>query len=75
MNDFRDNFFSSLLNNIFRLMPVEMLQDNKNKGLKVVEIFSTEPSLDFGGNNPTICLANKLLFGDHLFIIFYRELD
>ncbi|XP_076766423.1 E3 ubiquitin-protein ligase listerin [Xylocopa sonorina] len=44
----KDNFFPSLLNNIFRLMPVEVLQDNKNKGAKLVEIFSTEPSLDFG---------------------------
>ncbi|XP_034174521.2 E3 ubiquitin-protein ligase listerin [Osmia lignaria lignaria] len=44
----KNNVFSSLLNNIFRLMPVEMLQDNKNKSSKVVEIFSTEPSLDFG---------------------------
>ncbi|XP_017893627.1 E3 ubiquitin-protein ligase listerin [Ceratina calcarata] len=44
----KDNFFPSLLNNIFRLMPVEVLQDSKNKGAKLVEIFSTEPSLDFG---------------------------
>ncbi|XP_043265520.1 E3 ubiquitin-protein ligase listerin [Colletes gigas] len=43
----KDNFFPSLLNNIFRLMPVEVLQDNKNKGAKLTEIFSTEPSLDF----------------------------
>lgn len=48
---FRDNFFPNLLNNIFRLMPVEVLQDNKNKGAKLMEIFSTEPSLDFFGNN------------------------
>ncbi|XP_076296975.1 E3 ubiquitin-protein ligase listerin [Lasioglossum baleicum] len=44
----KDNFFPSLLNNIFRLMPVEVLQDNKNKGAKLTEIFSTEPSLEFG---------------------------
>ncbi|XP_043579866.1 E3 ubiquitin-protein ligase listerin [Bombus pyrosoma] len=43
----KDNFFPNLLNNIFRLMPVEVLQDNKNKGAKLMEIFSTEPSLDF----------------------------
>ncbi|KOC69982.1 E3 ubiquitin-protein ligase listerin [Habropoda laboriosa] len=44
----KDNFFPSLLNNIFRLMPVEVLQDSKNKGAKLLEIFSTEPSLNFG---------------------------
>ncbi|XP_031845099.2 E3 ubiquitin-protein ligase listerin [Nomia melanderi] len=44
----KDNFFPSLLNNIFRLMPVEVLQDNKNKSAKLTEIFSTEPSLEFG---------------------------
>ncbi|XP_053980359.1 E3 ubiquitin-protein ligase listerin-like [Hylaeus volcanicus] len=44
----KDNFFPSLLNNIFRLMPVEVLQDYKNKGAKLMELFSTEPSLDFG---------------------------
>ncbi|XP_078036315.1 E3 ubiquitin-protein ligase listerin isoform X2 [Augochlora pura] len=43
----KDNFFPSLLNNIFRLMPVEVLQDNKNKGAKLTEIFTTEPSLKF----------------------------
>lgn len=32
-------------------MPVEVLQDNKNKGAKLMEIFSTEPSLDFFGTN------------------------
>lgn len=48
---FRNNFFPNLLNNIFRLMPVEVLQDNKNKGTKLMEIFSTEPCLDFGGTN------------------------
>ncbi|XP_017758583.1 PREDICTED: E3 ubiquitin-protein ligase listerin [Eufriesea mexicana] len=44
----KDDFFPNLLNNIFRLMPVEVLQDNKIKGAKLMEIFSTEPSLDFG---------------------------
>ncbi|XP_033336767.2 E3 ubiquitin-protein ligase listerin [Megalopta genalis] len=44
----KDNYFPSLLNNIFRLMPVEVLQDNKNKGAKLTEIFSLEPSLEFG---------------------------
>ncbi|CAK9795315.1 E3 ubiquitin-protein ligase listerin [Anthophora quadrimaculata] len=44
----KDTFFPSLLNNIFRLMPVEVLQDSKNKDTKLLEIFSTEPSLEFG---------------------------
>ena len=30
-------------------MPVEILQDNINKSAKLMEIFSTEPSLNFGG--------------------------
>ena len=46
----KDDFFPSLLNNIFRLMPVEVLQDSKNKNAKLVEIFSTVPSFDFTGN-------------------------
>lgn len=49
---FRDNnAFANLLNNIFRLMPMEFLQDNINKGVKSIELFSTEPSLNFGGMN------------------------
>ncbi|KAF3422395.1 hypothetical protein E2986_12017 [Frieseomelitta varia] len=44
---FRDNVFTNLLNNIFRLMPMEFLQDNINKGVKLTELFS-EPSLNFG---------------------------
>ncbi|XP_076673514.1 E3 ubiquitin-protein ligase listerin [Andrena cerasifolii] len=44
----KDKFFPNLLNNIFRLMPVEALQDNKNKDAKLVEIFTTERFLDFG---------------------------
>lgn len=30
-------------------MPVEALQDNKNKDAKLVEIFTTERFLEFGG--------------------------
>lgn len=30
-------------------MPVEVLQDNKNKSVKLVEIFTTIPSFNFGG--------------------------
>lgn len=44
----KKDLFPSLLNNIFRLMPVEVLQDNKNKAVKLIEIFSTVPSLNFG---------------------------
>ncbi|KAK2580762.1 hypothetical protein KPH14_011385 [Odynerus spinipes] len=44
----KKDLFPSLLNNIFRLMPVEVLQDNKNKAAKLVEMFSTLPSLNFG---------------------------
>lgn len=48
-NAFRKDLFPCLLNNIFRLMPVEVLQDNKNKAAKLVEMFSTIPSLNFAG--------------------------
>ncbi|XP_076246293.1 E3 ubiquitin-protein ligase listerin [Calliopsis andreniformis] len=44
----KDQLFPTFLNNIFRLMPVEVLQDNKNKSAKLMEVFSTEPCLDFG---------------------------
>lgn len=40
----KDDFFPSLLNNIFRLIPIEVLQDSKNKLSKLVDIFSTVPS-------------------------------
>ncbi|KAF7402902.1 hypothetical protein HZH66_005169 [Vespula vulgaris] len=43
----KKDLFPCLLNNIFRLMPVEVLQDNKNKAAKLVEMFSTIPSLNF----------------------------
>ncbi|XP_024938302.1 uncharacterized protein LOC107265048 isoform X2 [Cephus cinctus] len=39
--------FTCLLNNLFRLMPVEVFQDNKNKATKLIEIFRTSPSLNF----------------------------
>ncbi|XP_043272085.1 E3 ubiquitin-protein ligase listerin [Venturia canescens] len=43
----KDNYFPYLLNNIFRLMPVEILQDSKTKSSKFTEIFSTLPSFEF----------------------------
>ncbi|XP_058790902.1 E3 ubiquitin-protein ligase listerin [Phymastichus coffea] len=43
----KDDYFPSLMNNIFRLMPIEVLQDTKNKNYKLTEIFSTVPSFDF----------------------------
>ncbi|XP_043524885.1 E3 ubiquitin-protein ligase listerin-like [Frieseomelitta varia] len=42
-----DNVFTNLLNNISRLLPMELLRDNINKDVKSVELFSTEPSLNF----------------------------
>jgi hypothetical protein len=30
-------------------MPLEVLQDNKNKTVKLMEIFTNIPSLNFGG--------------------------
>ena len=48
---FRGNIFTDLLNNIFRLMPRELLQDNINKNVKLIELFSPEPSLNFDGMN------------------------
>ena len=32
-------------------MPRELLQDNINKNVKLMELFSTEPSLNFDGMN------------------------
>ncbi|XP_014468985.1 PREDICTED: E3 ubiquitin-protein ligase listerin [Dinoponera quadriceps] len=46
----KNDLFPSLLNNIFKLMPVEVLQDNKNKAVKLLEIFTTAPSFNFGEN-------------------------
>lgn len=31
-------------------MPVEILQDSKNKTVKLLETFTTIPSFNFGGN-------------------------
>lgn len=47
--NFRNDFFPCLLNNIFKLMPVEVLQDNKKKTVKLQEAFTTIPSFNFGG--------------------------
>ncbi|XP_046741676.1 E3 ubiquitin-protein ligase listerin isoform X2 [Diprion similis] len=43
----KDDFFPCLMNNLFRLMPVEIFQDNKNKAVRLTEIFSTAPSFSF----------------------------
>ncbi|KAL7296700.1 hypothetical protein TKK_0010114 [Trichogramma kaykai] len=45
----RDGFFSSLLSNLFRLMPSEILHD-KNKSVRITELFTKMPSLDFEEN-------------------------
>lgn len=55
--NFRNDFFPCLLNNIFKLMPVEVLQDNKKKTVKLLEAFTTTPSFNFGG---TINIDYKL---------------
>jgi len=57
--NFRNDLFPCLLNNIFKLMPVEVLQDNKNKSVKLVEIFTTVPSFNFGGKISLLCLCVK----------------
>lgn len=44
----KDDLFPCLLNNIFKLMPVEILQDSKNKTVKLLETFTTIPSFNFG---------------------------
>ncbi|CAL1683944.1 unnamed protein product [Lasius platythorax] len=44
----KDDHFPCLLNNIFKLMPVEILQDSKNKTVKLLETFTTVPSFNFG---------------------------
>lgn len=49
--NFRDDHFPCLLNNIFKLMPVEILQDSKNKTVKLLETFTTVPSFNFGGTS------------------------
>ncbi|KYQ46429.1 hypothetical protein ALC60_14525 [Trachymyrmex zeteki] len=39
--------FPYLLDNIFKLIPMEVLQDNKNKTLKLLELFTTVPVFRF----------------------------
>lgn len=46
--NFRNDLFPCLLNNIFKLMPTEVLQD-KNKATKLMKIFTTIPSFNFEG--------------------------
>ncbi|XP_036139185.1 uncharacterized protein LOC105831366 isoform X2 [Monomorium pharaonis] len=43
----KPELFPCLLNNIFKLMPVEVLQDNKNKTIKLLELFTTAPVFRF----------------------------
>lgn len=43
----KKNYFFSLMESIFKLMPVEILQDSKAKSPKLFEIFTTKPSLEF----------------------------
>lgn len=71
--NFRNNLFPCLLNNIFKLMPVEVLQDNKNKAVKLLEIFTTTPSFNFGGTiNIDYILLYRLVY--HI-VYYYRKLD
>ncbi|XP_020284026.1 E3 ubiquitin-protein ligase listerin [Pseudomyrmex gracilis] len=44
----KNHLFPSLLKNIFKLMPMEVLQGIKNKNDKLLKMFTTEPSLNFG---------------------------
>ncbi|XP_070157652.1 E3 ubiquitin-protein ligase listerin isoform X3 [Polyergus mexicanus] len=50
----KNDFFPCLLNNIFKLMPVEILQDNKKKTVKLLEAFTITPSFNFGDTNPQL---------------------
>lgn len=43
----KDKYFSHLMESIFKLMPVELLQDSKVKSSKLFEIFTTRPCLEF----------------------------
>lgn len=43
----KNELFPCLLNNIFKLMPMEALQDNKNKTVKLLELFTTAPVFRF----------------------------
>lgn len=45
----KDEYFPSLLNNIFRLMPAEILQKNKCKipAVHLIDVFKNSPALEF----------------------------
>ncbi|XP_077267216.1 E3 ubiquitin-protein ligase listerin [Temnothorax americanus] len=43
----KDKLFPCLLFKIFKLMPVDVLQDNKNKTVKLLELFTTSPVFRF----------------------------
>ncbi|RZC42281.1 E3 ubiquitin-protein ligase listerin [Asbolus verrucosus] len=42
-----DNFLKSLLNNLFKLMPTEILHYNEGKAKSFLKLFQKEPKLDF----------------------------
>lgn len=68
----RNDLFPCLLNNIFKLMPVEVLQDNKNKAVKLLEIFTTAPSFNFGGiTNIDYTYKVYILYHIVLYIMLY----
>ncbi|XP_015122919.1 uncharacterized protein LOC107045242 [Diachasma alloeum] len=52
----KDELFPSLMNNVFRLMPVEVLQENKSKGMvgQITEMFRSEPVVEVGGSTSEI---------------------
>ena len=58
-------------------MPTELLQDNINKGVKSIELFSIKPSLNFGGMNKIalFSITYNFVFNIYPFIIFYRLLN
>lgn len=43
----KDKYFPCLMETIFKLMPVELLQDTKAKAPKLLAIFRSQPSLEF----------------------------
>ena len=46
----KDKYFPCLMESIFKVIPMELLQDSKAKLSKMLEIFSTAPSLEFSEN-------------------------
>lgn len=58
---FRNDHFSCLINNIFKLIPSKILLDSKVKLPKLIELFNS-PSLNFGGNLTMILYGKKFCF-------------